>query len=179
MDIYINGEINEDAVKSVAEQLKNYKKGDEIVLKIDSLGGFIDEAVLIAEMLVEVRNNGDKIKSLNTGDVMSAATIVWLCGDERIFDMEKGEFVIHYPFIDGGALTVDMLLENAVYLMDTQETLINFYKMYSSKTYEEVSEMLEQNRPMTWKELLEFGMATSVEVDELPDILDKKSDIRI
>ena len=169
MDIYINGEITDKTVIYVAEVLrKEYVPGVDINVYIDSFGGYIDSADMIAEMLVECRNFGSRIICRNTGDVASAATIIWLTGNDRIFDFSKGEFLIHMPYVEVAG-TSDELIEVAISLTETEQELAELYSVYSGKPIDEIIERMKKEVPMTWREMFEYKLATEIEVDELPD----------
>ena len=168
MDLRIEGDIDGIMVYYVADSLKNeYKNGEQINVIMNSLGGFIDDAVYIADMLISAKEAGSKIVCTNTGDVASAATIIWLLGDERKFDMSKGEYLIHQPYVVEAEGTAEDLIEMAVELSRTQDQLATMYSTYSGKPIDEILERMEQDEPMTWKELFEYKMATEVETDEI------------
>lgn len=167
MDLYIKHDITDLTVYEVAESFKNYKRGEDINIYIDSLGGYIDSAQLIAEMLVEARNAGSKIVCRNIGDVCSAATIIWLVGNEKIFDMAKGEFLIHQPYVDNVSGNSDELLTAVIDLTKTEDQLADLYSVMSGKDKEEILARMKQELPMTWKELFEYKFANEVETDVL------------
>lgn len=170
MDIYITGEITDKTVIYVADVLrKEYKPGIDINVYINSEGGYIDSADMIADMLVECREAGSYIICRNTGDVASAATIIWLAGNERIFDLELGEFLIHMPYVYTEG-TSDELIEAAIQLTEVERELAELYSVYSGLSIDQIIERMKMETPMTWRELLVYKFATEVEIDDLPEL---------
>lgn len=166
MDLYINGDITDKTVIYAADVLrKEYTKGTPINVFIDSLGGYVESAEMIAEMLIECREAGSYIVCRNEGDVCSAATIIWMTGQERIFDFDKGEFLIHQPYVETVG-TSDDLIETAIGLTGAENELAELYSLYSDKTVDEILQRMKEDVPMSWEEMLEYKMATEVEIDE-------------
>lgn len=92
---------------------------------------------------------------------MSAATIIWLNCNERIWDPNYN-FLIHNPYMEGISGDAEQLIEQAVELADVEEDIRELYCAISGKTPAEVEVMMEQERPMTVDELLDWKFITSV-----------------
>lgn len=163
MVINIQGDLTSKTVESIYDTIKDsFVPGEDVEIYIDSKGGFINVAVAISEVLKHLQMTGSKLKIRNTGDVMSAATIIWLTCEERIWNPEYN-FLIHNPYLEGVAGDAEQLIEQAVELADVEENIRQLYCAISGKTPSEVEVLMEQERPMTVEELLEWNFITAVE----------------
>ena len=159
-------DIQGDLTASTAENVYNtihdsYIPGDNIEITIDSRGGYINVAVSVMVVLKYLQMAGSHITIHNTGPVMSAATIIWLTCDERIWDPQF-DFLIHNPYMEGISGDADDLLEQAVELADIEEDIRQLYIAISGKTPNEVETLMSQSRPMTVEELKEWNFITDL-----------------
>ena len=79
IDILINGEINEDTVNMVMQNLQEIE-GD-VVVAINSPGGFLNDGLAIYNAL---RSHNGNVTTVNFGMAASAAGVIMLAGDVRI-----------------------------------------------------------------------------------------------
>lgn len=162
MVINIEGDLTSRVVESIYNSIKDsYKIGEDVEIYINSNGGYINVAVAVSEVLKYLQMSGSRIIIKNTGDVMSAATIIWLNCNERIWDPNYN-FLIHNPYMEGISGDAEQLIEQAVELADVEEDIRELYCAISGKTPAEVEVMMEQERPMTVDELLDWKFITSV-----------------
>ena len=161
LDLY--GEVNEDMVQYVAQSFReNYSQGCTIEVAMDSVGGSIESANDIAEILVAAMQDGSNVIAYNTGNVMSAATVIFLASTVRLFDHEAGEFVIHQPSMYSEG-TADEILQAAVGLVQTEEFLVNLYSHFSDTPKEKILEIMKEDRALTPEEIEMLGLAKIVE----------------
>lgn len=162
--ITISGEINESTNSYVFERLKEIiSSGEKIVtISIDSTGGFIEIAKDIYDLLRAAKSEGIEIITYNEGDVISAATLIYLAGDVRIWNPDKGEFLIHKPTIENISGNSEEILSAGIILEKYEQSLANFYKGFSDKPFEEILFRMSEERPMTTEELLDYGFVTEV-----------------
>ena len=162
MVLDIQGDLDSRAVTNVYNTIHDsYVPGDEVEISIDSRGGYIDVAVSVMVVLKYLQMAGSHITIRNTGPVMSAATIIWLICDERIWDPQF-DFLIHNPYMEGISGDADDLLEQVVELIDAEEDIRQLYSAISGKTTDEVETLMVQSRPMTVEELKEWNFITDL-----------------
>lgn len=162
MVLDIQGELTSRAAENVYNTIHDsYVPGDEVEISIDSRGGYFNAAVSIMMVLKYLQMAGSHITIHNTGPVMSAATLIWLTCDERIWD-PRFDFLIHNPYMEGVSGDADDLLEQAVDLIITEEDIRQLYSAISGKTPNEVETLMVQSRPMTVEELKEWNFITDL-----------------
>ena len=162
MVLDIQGDVDSRVVENVFNTIHDsYVPGDEVEISIDSRGGYIDVAVSVMVVLKYLQMAGSHITIRNTGPVMSAATIIWLICDERIWDPQF-DFLIHNPYMEGISGDADDLLEQVVELIDAEEDIRQLYSAISGKTPNEVETLMVQSRPMTVEELKEWNFITDL-----------------
>ena len=162
MVLDIQGELTSRTVENVYNTIHDsYVPGDDVEISIDSRGGYFNAAVSIMMVLKYLQMAGSHITIHNTGPVMSAATMIWLTCDERIWD-PRFDFLIHNPYMEGVSGDADDLLEQAVDLIDTEEDIRQLYSAISGKTPNEVETLMVQSRPMTVEELKEWNFITDL-----------------
>lgn len=162
--IEIRGEIDESTNSYVFERLKEIiSSGEKIVtISIDSTGGFIEIAKDIYDLLRAAKSEGIEIISYNSGNVISAATLIYLAGDVRIWNPDKGEFLIHKPTIENISGNSEELLTAGIILEKYEQSLVNFYKGFSDKSFEEILLRMSEEIPMTTEELLNYGFVNEI-----------------
>lgn len=163
MEIYIYDVIDSYmgvCALDVAKALKRAKDDEEVVVRINSAGGEVEEGIAIYELL---RSSGKKIKTIVDGKCYSIATIVFLSGDERLM-AKSSELMIHLPWIDpsGQSLTSEDLQKMAEMMRGAEEKISNIYSERTSLSKSEVLELMKQERFMTADEAIKFGFATGL-----------------
>lgn len=166
--IQIVGILGEDyRYGNLIDDLNEYgiSRRKNIHIGIDSPGGYVDEAMLIYDKLMEL-GKSYTISTYNIGDVMSAATLIFLTGENRQFDFSKGNFVAHNPYvqIEGDAAT---LRQYAKELQKTEDMFTNIYSKVSKVNQAEISEIMDENRPLTFDEMKRLKLATEIKNSEL------------
>ena len=162
MVLDIQGDLDSRVVENVYNTIHDsYVPGDDMEISIDSRGGYLNAAESVMTVLKYLQMAGTHITIHNTGPVMSAATLIWLTCDERIWDPQF-DFLIHNPYMEGISGDADDLLEQAVDLADAEEDIRQLYSAISGKTPNEVETLMAQSRPMTVEELKEWNFITDL-----------------
>jgi len=160
MKLNIYGEINQNMIDYVFKEIENnYTDGETIELDFNSMGGFLEAADIIVDILQQAKSYGSKIIARNSGDVCSAATVIWLFADERIWD-NSYRFLIHNPYLENISGDVDSLLAQIKGLIETEDDLANLYSIVSSKEKPFLFEIMKENRPLTLDELQKLNFIT-------------------
>ena len=130
MVLDIQGDLDSHVVENVFNTIHDsYVPGGDVEISIDSRGGYINVAGSVMMVLKYLQMAGSHITIHNTGPVMSAATIIWLICDERIWDPQF-DFLIHNPYMEGISGDADDLLEQAVELMDISTSSPGTYESW-------------------------------------------------
>ena len=163
--ININGIIGEDY------QYSNFLSDfaacgvETIRLSINSPGGDAIQGEQIAEF---IKNHADRFISVsNSGDVASIAASIFLAlpREKRFFDMGKGVFLIHNPFVDPFSLafsdtTADGLALISDELKDFESKIAKFISQQTGTDVEIVKGFMKINEPLTEEQLTTLNIAT-------------------
>ena len=162
MRLEIKGNIDSRVAEDFINQIKaQYSPGEDVQILIDSTGGFINSAIYIAEMIRFLQSQYSKVAIFNIGDVMSAATIIWLVCDMRVWDPHY-DFLIHNPYMQNVSGDANQLIQQAIELTEVEEDIVELYCTISGKTEGEVLTLMAEERPMTVEELKDFNFITQV-----------------
>lgn len=161
MNIYIFGEIDESTVNSIyAQIIEDYAAGEDVNIVFDTPGGYVECAYYIIEMLNELKTSGSKLIARNIGDVMSAATIIWLTCDQRIWDDSAGDFLIHNPFVEEVTGDAATMIEVGSELIRLEEEFKSIYSNISNADENVFAEIMQKNEPMSLYELEKYHFCT-------------------
>lgn len=162
MRLEIHGEIDEGTLEDIVNKVYiEYLVGEDVIIDFDSPGGFIEVAEEITNVLASLRDAGSKIICVNSGNVMSSATVIWLMGDERIWD-SRYRFLVHEPYVVGVSGDGEDLLETSIQLFEIQEELAHIYSMFSEERVSKLKEVMKENRALSMSELESFGFITAL-----------------
>lgn len=159
--IPISGIVGIEVLASDIRKQINAANGDDIILQVNSAGGFVFEGFEIFNLIKNAKN---KITVELTGLCASIATYLILAADEIIAE-ENAVFMIHnaYAFSIGDhnelRKTADRLEQSSSLLSEA----------YSKKTGKQVSELIEMMNQETFiygKNIVEQGFADSIYEDE-------------
>lgn len=160
----ITGVIGEDfTYADMLMHINAAKDSPAIKLVINSPGGFVDEADKMKDLLRGTKKN---LYAVNSGDVASAAVDLFLTAprQNRKFNPDRGEFVIHNPFVDpkdGGVTgTSDDIQLAADQLKQLEENLIKEYVKATGSTSEVIRGFMDENKPLTAEQIEQLGFAT-------------------
>lgn len=157
-NIYINGEIGADyKVADALLDVKRNQMNEFIILKINSVGGDVDEVEQIFNIF---QKTGKIIRTENTGDVASAAVKLFLLAPKgsRFFDPSKGVFLIHNPWgqIKGDSKIFELASKE---LGKLEADYASFYSQNTGTDKEVLRGFMNINEPLTIEQIKELGFA--------------------
>ncbi|MCJ7447902.1 MAG: ATP-dependent Clp protease proteolytic subunit [Bacteroidales bacterium] len=150
------------SLKQVSQFLDDNKNATDIIVRINSRGGDVQEGWAIYDLLV---NSGKKIKTIGEGKVYSIATIVFLAGTEREI-MQNADGLIHNPYIPPYTLAdqyeSDDLLKIAEGLKQEEAKILDFYVEKTGTPKEKLAEYMKEDTKLSAEDMLELGFATKI-----------------
>jgi len=158
-----------NTIESVSEKLNKIKalKSKQITVTINSEGGLCNDALAIHDAL---RDHPAKIITKAIGVVMSAATIIFLAGDERKMS-KNAVFLIHKCASRVSGNENDLIEELEVH-RGINELMLNIYKSKSNKSKEDIASLMNENngigKYIYAQETLDYGFATEIYNEEKP-----------
>lgn len=162
--IYISGEIGVDTtLLDVIKQVKAQPDSTEFVVKIDSVGGYVDAGTDIYNYL---RNLKKPITTITT-KAYSIASVIFMAGDTRIIpEGAENAFMIHLPWMEAVGDT------NALaYYLDELKTvendLIKFYSKLLDIDSETIHSLLRNETYLNATQALELGIATQLQKPQM------------
>lgn len=148
------------SAKKVAEWLEQNKEADEIIIRINSRGGDVQEGWAIHDLLV---NSGKRLKTVGEGKVYSIATVIFLAADEREF-FKNADGLIHNPFVQpfGDAYAADDLLKMAESLQYEEKKILDFYVQRTGTDEAKLAEYMKEDTKLSAEDMLALGFATKI-----------------
>jgi ATP-dependent Clp protease protease subunit len=150
------------SAKSVTEFLDNNKEATDIIVRINSRGGDVQEGWAINDLLM---NSGKKIKTIGEGKIYSIATIIFLTGEEREI-MKNADGLIHNPFIPPFTLAdqyeSDDLLKIAEALKQEEAKILDYYVERTGSPVEKLAEYMKEDTKLSAEDMLSLGFATKI-----------------
>lgn len=157
-EILIEGEVGFDVTLSgVRQQFNAVPDATDIVVKINSIGGDVDEGFAIHDFL---RSQGLPVTTIGEGRVYSIATIILLAGDNKLM-APNAQFMIHNPWAVAAG-DADELRRYAAELERREAQIANFYQEKTGKDLAEIQNLMNQETFFTASETVEFGFADAV-----------------
>jgi len=147
----------------VSDFIDQHKDSTEIIVRINSPGGSVDDGWAIHDLLV---NSGKKIKTIGEGKIYSIATVVFLAGSEREI-MSNADGLIHNPFIpgenlSGNDLRSDDLLLLAEYMAQENKKMLDLYVKETKSPEERLAEYMKEDTKLSAEDMLSLGFATKI-----------------
>lgn len=179
-DFYITGTIGEEfdwwtgqrgtTFDMVAEFL-NKHKDKEVNIAVSSLGGYLDEGITIAEMIAA----HGKCNMVVIGMTASAATV--LCMKAKSVKIARGSLMLIHnsaQYIFGQGLSnkrrLDAYIENLKKTRENLDTIdkaiADFYAYRNGKTVEENMARMDEEKWMTAKDAVDFGIVDGILEDD-------------
>lgn len=165
--IPIIGVIGEDfKLNDLLLHLNAAKNEGVIKLIFDSPGGYLDVA---EEMVNALRKEKKLFYSTNSGDVASAAVELFLIPpkENRTFDVSKGNFLIHMPFIQpeeselgGTAEEIQLVVDE---MKKSEKKLATEYSKATGTGANILEGFMRENTPLTKEQISQLGFATVIE----------------
>lgn len=163
LDIVIYGDITSwewlesDVSSYTLSMLISESSAREIIVHINSYGGEVSEGLAIYNAL---KNHSAQIKTVCDGFACSAASVVFMAGDERIMN-EASLLMIHnaWTWASGNA---EELRKQADDLDIISKTVAKAYEACVSIPAEELKALLDAESWISPENALEMGFATSI-----------------
>lgn len=165
VDIYIFGDItswewfeNDVSSYTLSKELQMLDPDIEVInVHINSYGGEVAEGLAIYNLL---RNHKAKVRTYCDGFACSAASVVYMAGDERIMNAASLLFIHNaWTYTAGNA---NQLRKDADDLDKITQASIEAYKSRANITEDELKELLDAETWLLPSEALEMGFATSI-----------------
>lgn len=150
---------------SFAKDLQDLGEVDQINVHISSPGGVATEGLAIYNTL---KNHPSKVVTICDGIAASAASVIFMAGDERIMN-PASLLMVHNPYtlVSGNSA---QLREKADTLDKFSKAMISAYVDASGMSEEQVKELLDgashEGTYITADEAVESGLATFVNATE-------------
>lgn len=147
----------------IKRELKKVEESEaeEVVVRINSLGGYVSDGIAIFEALNQIRG---KVTTEMVGHCASAATIIAMGGESR--KMSKyGLMLIHRSWCgaEGNAIELQRQAEE---LETIDKEMLKIYTDASGKKAEEIESLMDANEGrgkwITAEEALEMGFVTEI-----------------
>ena len=162
--IYINGEIGVDTtVFDIIRQVKNQPTADAFLVKIDSIGGYVDSGKEIYNYLI----NLDKPITTYTTKAYSIASMIFMAGSNRIIpEGTTDALMIHLPWMEtqGNHQEISDHLKD---LKAVEDELVDFYSKAVSIDKSTVHSLLSKETFLSATQAKEFGFATTLQPAQL------------
>jgi ATP-dependent protease ClpP protease subunit len=138
--------------------------GKKIMLWVNSYGGSVWAAAGMYNALMEHKKTGARVISNSDQKVMSAATIPFSAGDERLMgpvDM----FMVHNPLTEVYGYASD-LRRVADVLDEVKETIVNAYQLATGRPRAKIAQMMDDESYMSAQTAVNEGFATGMRYAE-------------
>ncbi len=160
MIINIVGDIDQKMVDGLYNKIINeYTINEEITIIFNSCGGFLQSAYDIIDLLSELPSD---ITAINTGDVMSAATLIWLHCDKRVWNCNVGDFLIHCPWLSEVSGNSEELISYAIDLIQLEDDIKQIYANISNVEPAEFDKIMEEEKPMEIDDMIKYKFVTHI-----------------
>ena len=145
----------------------NAKQQGLIELQINSLGGSVVEGFAIADFIKQ--HSSDFLSVTNSGNIASIATTIFfaLPFEKRTYDINKGYFVIHNPFVPNEAIentTAQGLADASEKLKEIEDKILMDIVKATGADKEAVKALMIVDKPLTIEQIKAFNIAN---VEEL------------
>lgn len=175
VDIQIYGDITsfpwfEGEMSGVllSEQIKNLEC-DQINVYINSYGGEVAEGLSIYNQL---KRHNAKVVTVCDGFACSAASVVFMAGDERV--MSNASLLMIHNAWTSTCGNASELRKAADDLEKITQASINAYMEQVNITEEELKQMLDDESWITPQEAVDMGFATKI-VEEEPQVVNQSA----
>lgn len=160
MIINIVGDIDKKMVDDVYSKIINeYTIDDEVTIIFNSCGGYLQSAYDIIDLLSELPSD---ITAINTGDVMSAATLIWLSCYKRVWNCNRGDFLIHCPWLSDVSGNSEELISYAIDLIQLEEDIKQIYGNIGKVEPAEFNKIMEEEKPMEIDDMIKYKFVTHI-----------------
>ena len=160
VEIVVDGEVGYDVtLSSVRQQFNAVENPTHINVKINSVGGDVDEGFAIHDYL---RSHGLPVTTVGEGRVYSIATVILLAGDEgERFMSPNSQFMVHNPwaYVAGNA---DELETYTVELRRRESQLADFYAAKTGQSNTDIRDWMNAETYLNAADTVALGFADSI-----------------
>ena len=155
--IEITGVIGQDYFYSdFLTDYANAKQQGLIELQINSLGGSVVDGFAIADFIKQ--HSTDFLSVTNSGNIASIATTIFfaLPFEKRTYDINKGFFVIHNPFVPNEAIentTAQGLADASEKLQEIEDKILADIVKATGADKEAVKALMIVDKPLTIEQI--------------------------
>ena len=158
--IYITGEIGVDTTLiDVIKQVKAHGNVSGYIVKIDSIGGYVEDGEAIYQYLKNIE------KPVTTFGLKcySIASVIFMAGDQRIVPegLDKA-IMIHLPWMEVAG-SHDVITAHLSDLKATEDKLVKFYSEALQIDKTTIQSLLSQETYLSATQALQLGFATSIQ----------------
>ncbi len=141
------------------QELADYA-GKNLTVTIDSYGGSVYAGTGIYNALLEHRANGGHDTTVGDTKVMSAATVIFMAGEDR--KLAPGcVFMVHNPLTGVSGYASD-LRHTADVLDEIKNAILNAYELGTGKDRKELSDIMDAETYMSAQTAIDKGFATGM-----------------
>lgn len=144
--------------KHISDFLDANKEADEIVIRINSEGGDVQEGWNIYDLLT---TSGKKITTVGEGKIYSIATVVFLAGEERRI-LKNADGLIHNPWTGYASGNSSDLARYAEELAQEEEKILNIYVEKTGQDRATLANYMKDETKLSSEDMLSLGFATSI-----------------
>ena len=156
--IYISGVIGQDTtLLDVIRQYKSLKNPTEVTVKIDSIGGYVDQGKAIFNYL---RNLSIPVTTHATR-AYSIAAHIFMAGERRIVEAGPDRVMIHMPWAEmaGRADDFDAISKE---LKNEEKEFVKFYSTFLNTDEHTIATLLQSESMLSAEEAVGLGLATEI-----------------
>lgn len=162
--IYISGEIGVDTtLLDVIKQVKTQSAAESFLVKIDSVGGYVDTGKDIYNYLV----NLDKPVTTFTTKAYSIASMIFMAGTTRVIpEGAENALMIHLPWMEavGNHQVITDYLKD---LKATEDELVDFYAKALQLDKNTIHSLLNQETYLSATQAKDLGFATQLQATQI------------
>ena len=157
--IYITGVIGEETtLLDVIRQTKAQPTATEFLVKIDSVGGYVDEGFEIYDFL----KNLEKPVHTFATQAYSIASVIYMAGERRFVSENANDvLMIHLPWMEVAG-TFDSIEFHNKELKDAENRLVKFYSEAVAINHETIQALLAKETFLNATQCKELGFATEI-----------------
>jgi ATP-dependent protease ClpP protease subunit len=167
--IYIQGEIGVDVMlEHVISQHNKIKHHDIITFYISSVGGYVEEGQAIQKFIESIPQ---RTIAQNIGGIASIASNIYLACDYRIFDITKGDFLIHNPWVEIRGDS-DYLQKHSKELQKVENEIADYYSRKLNVDIDTIKSLMSKNDSLDGSTLKDLGICNEL-ITERPKAVAK------
>lgn len=157
--IDIFGPITEKSlnVSQLAKRLE--EKENDVVVRIDSRGGDYDVALTAYNLL---KNSSKNVTTINMGHAFSAASLLFLAGDQRVANIGSTWMIHNIKSIDESG-NAKMFEKTAQMLNKLDDDWLNIVAERTDLSKEDARKFMDAEEYLTSKETVKYGISTAEE----------------